>query len=228
MQNILVGYKSSLRRWAAFCLILMVSVMMIPVEGVVAQQTNSVAASRGVNQGLINAAKRWWGNLWSSTRKMKKYVTVTKGRVQSLAMPLLTNTPQKLVTGKTKLYLGWIGGKAPYTVEVRKRLVTPISKTLTKEEIKEDENNFIEIPINLVEGIYTVEVLDANKKSVQARFEVVSSLPSDIESRISQEFSPALLPWQLEIYQHLVEETSEEALRTKVALEMGRPSIDKR
>ena len=91
-------------------------------------------------------------NLWQSTQKFFSYwFTITQphvpqsvhGKGTELAMPVLEKQnifkPARLKAGKRALSVGWIGGKAPYQVQ----LATAQGKTLLSVTA---ENTFVKLP----------------------------------------------------------------------------------
>jgi hypothetical protein len=230
MPNIPIGYKFSLGRRAVFYLALMVSVMMIPVEGMTEPSDNLGVQSQGVNQGILKVAKKWWRNLWKKTRDVEPGDTLSKGTIIDMLL-LRGNRTQKLIAGKKVLYLGsWEGGNSP-KVTLKKSGSAPL---INGEIIKNRDNIKLSLSTALTQGYYSVKIVDikSSKKPVNGKFEVVDSLPLDIESKIQgfegTSWVIGLLrygteAWKLEAYQRVAGIKNDEAMKLKKTLEIGYP-----
>lgn len=86
-----------------------------------------------------------------------------------LAMPLLTNAEARLIEGTRSLSLGWYGGEKPYQL----RLSRGQNGQVLVEAGDIEEGYFRYEGMMLAEGIYQVEIQDAQGTSVKSQFQVI-------------------------------------------------------
>lgn len=168
----------------------------------------------GVLDGFMNSLVNWFKGLQEhQVHLLSVYTKGTSKNPEPLTMPLLTGKSVKLLTGKTTLHLGWLGGRPPYQVQVsqegssQKWSAAHLPTTsLTLENFK------------ATTGRYLVAVHDAAGQWVKGTFEVVadSSILKDpqaqaIQGSPSSESRQVLLAswlaqqpgWRLEAYQYV-------------------------
>lgn len=227
----------------------MLSVIMIPIEGI-AEPTSSIkAASEAEKASIIENLKKraniWWNGLWKNAKERDEAYRAAKSGGGQIKMPMFKgindkSITQKLIAGEKVLYFGWKGGNSPYKVTISG---TGKNEFSFSKETK-DETNSIEIvlPEALKVGYYTVKVVasaNENKTTqndVQGKFEVVESFADDnIVSEIEAVDNEPLLSaivlltygksqWKFEAYQRAMKANSKQKWReeTKLALETGR------
>jgi len=117
---------------------------------------------------------------YNDTRTRLKQA-ITRGKKNGdekkpLSIPLLSSQENRLVIGKTKVYLGWSGGTPPYTVKIFDKSENEVAGNKTPISGEETE-----MPMKLTQdgAVYTVRVSDSKLKCADGKFTVVKSLPAD-------------------------------------------------
>lgn len=132
----------------------------------------------GPDNGMIAAASNWFRSLWQSENK-KAFLVAKGGTKLSLMMPMLEGKNAKIVANIRSLDLAWIGGEAPYTVqldqkrngdwfEVEKDVTSALSITLKKHVFR--SNNLYRIVIR--------DATENEEETVDENFMVVASSPT--------------------------------------------------
>jgi len=162
MQNFKKKYNYSIEGWVALrgiCIVLMLSVMM------------PTWANGSFSSNIKDIAKGWWGSLWSHDTEATAQVNAAS-RGGKLTMPLLDKQSNRLLVGKDKLFLGWKGGEAPFSVTVKKGGESlPPSSNINE--------NFTSLSVDLKEGDYSVTVIGVTGEFT-GEFTVVKSLPPSL------------------------------------------------
>lgn len=133
-----------------------------------ADKTYEVKESKQVSNlldGFVESLAKWFTDL--QAYQVHLVSVHSRGDDLPLSMPLLAGE-QTLIAGKTKLYLGWVGGKAPYRVKI---VLEGSKKEWTRENLQDTSvmlDNFVASP-----GRYGVEVKDA-KGQVGSQFRIVT------------------------------------------------------
>lgn len=148
------------------------------------------------------------------THKVHRATLLTKaiGPDDDLKMPLFTKYKARLTAGERTLYLGWNYGKAPYHVRVyQDGMETLLLEQQNIQDIRLRQEN-----LTLKEGMYLVEISDAEGAQVTGQFQVV---PKDKLPALPEEFKQSTLEaplkdtlfavwlldehqdWEFEVYQ---------------------------
>jgi len=197
----------------------------------------------------LMASASQWIRSWIVSEPEPYVKAMTKSTKPYIPL-LMTETGKnaKLVAGQEgikKLHLAWKGGQGDYTVKVQKQmkggsfstfLTIPSDKTATMITFSQPLKKETE------KDIYRLIVTDSSKGSGQQNFQVVASLPSELQAkkqeieklRLSSNEEPVILAtvlasegdseWNFEAYQYVAKDelkNYQAAQEVKKALEKG-------
>ena len=140
---------------------------------------------------------------------------------KSLAIPLLAApVRQSIVAGTRPFHIAWVGGKAPFAVQ----LIGPAGATVAR--WPQTAEHSVVATVSLAQGFYELRITDATGQPVLGGFEATSQAPT-VDRRGVDELPPDLGAsliaarltdiddgaWQLEAYERLTAEPNGDASR---------------